>query len=221
MLKIPWLGRGLSKVVKLRERGLCTNSACGSAGGSRGSRWDGTPTRSRRFAPAVRVKKRTATTIEIKVVAVRGRFGNADDVIVEEPRSTPSMRRIDGVDATDLISTMRPRRRPPPRQPPGKTMDIRARASNVRGAGPWSAPLQATALLKPNAFYGGDCGEFSWRQTPETVTCVIELPKGRKDVVVEAARDTLTAGLKASRSSTKRGSCGPWRRRGGRLSTAP
>ena len=74
-------------------------------------------------------------------------------------------------------------------------MDIRARASNVRGAGPWSAPLQATALLKPNAFHGGDCGEFSWRQTPETVTCVIELPRGRKDVVVEATRDTLTAGL--------------------------
>ena len=78
---------------------------------------------------------------------------------------------------------------------PGASIDIRARASNVRGAGPWSAPLQATALLKPNAFHGGDCGEFSWRQTPETVTCVIELPRGRKDVVVEATRETLTAGL--------------------------
>ena len=78
---------------------------------------------------------------------------------------------------------------------PGASLDIRARASNVRGAGPWSAPLQATALLKPNAFHGGDCGEFSWRQTPETVTCVIELPRGRKDVVVEATSDTLTAGL--------------------------
>ena len=65
----------------------------------------------------------------------------------------------------------------------------------MRGAGPWSVPLQATALLKPNAFYGGDCGEFSWRQTPETVTCVIDMPKGRKDVIVDATSETLTAGL--------------------------
>ena len=73
MLKIPWLGRGLSKVVKLSREGplyklgvwLCRRLARGSWC----SRWDATPTRSR-FAPAVRVKKRTATTIEIKVKVV-------------------------------------------------------------------------------------------------------------------------------------------------------
>ena len=103
---------------------------------------------------------------------------------------------------------------------PGSSIDIRARASNVRGAGPWSAPLQATALLKPNAFYGGDCGEFSWRQTPETVTCVIELPKGRKDVVVEATRETLTAGLGDVAFFDGARLLRPVARRGGRLLTA-
>ena len=185
MLKIPWLGRGLSKVVKLSREGplykfgvwLCRRLARVTMGRHAYAK----PI----CAPAVRIKKRTATTIEIKVVAVRGRFGNADDVIVES--------RVDGVwtpltyDASTKTATAA--------TTPGASMDIRARASNVRGAGPWSAPLQATALLKPNAFHGGDCGEFSWRQTPETVTCVIELPRGRKDVVVEATSDTLTAGL--------------------------
>ena len=185
MLKIPWLGRGLSKVVKLSREGplykfgvwLCRRLARVTMGRHAYAK----PI----CAPAVRIKKRTATTIEIKVVAVRGRFGNADDVIVES--------RVDGVwtpltyDASTKTATAA--------TTPGSSIDIRARASNVRGAGPWSAPLQATALLKPNAFHGGDCGEFSWRQTPETVTCVIELPRGRKDVVVEATSDTLTAGL--------------------------
>ena len=120
-------------------------------------------------------------------MAVRGRFGNADDVILES-RSDDGAWTPLTYSATEKTATAS--------TTPGKTMDIRARASNVRGAGPWSAPLQATALLKPNAFHGGDCGEFSWRQTPETVTCVIELPKGRKDVVVDATRDTLTAGLR-------------------------
>ena len=185
MLKIPWLGRGLSKVGKLSRQGplyklgvwLCRRLARVTMGRHAYAK----PI----CAPAVRIKKRTATAIEIKVVAVRGRFGNADDVIVES--------RVDGVwtpltyDASTKTATAA--------TTPGSSIDIRARASNVRGAGPWSAPLQATALLKPNAFYGGDCGEFSWRQTPETVTCVIELPRGRKDVVVEATRETLTAGL--------------------------
>ena len=185
MLKIPWLGRGLSKVVKLSRQGplyklgvwLCRRLARVTMGRHAYAK----PI----CAPAVRIKKRTATTIEIKVVAVRGRFGNADDVIVES--------RVDGVwtpltyDASTKTATAA--------TTPGSSIDIRARASNVRGAGPWSAPLQATALLKPNAFHGGDCGEFSWRQTPETVTCVIELPRGRKDVVVNATSDTLTAGL--------------------------
>ena len=186
MLKIPWLGRGLSKVVKLSREGplyklgvwLCRRLARVTMGRHAYAK----PI----CAPAVRIKKRTATSIEVKVVAVRGRFGNADDVIVES--------RVDGVwtpltyDASTKTATAA--------TTPGSSIDIRARASNVRGAGPWSAPLQATALLKPNAFHGGDCGEFSWRQTPETVTCVIALPKGRKDVVVEATRETLTAGLK-------------------------
>ena len=185
MLKIPWLGRGLSKVGKLSRQGplyklgvwLCRRLARVTMGRHAYAK----PI----CAPAVRIKKRTATTIEIKIVAVRGRFGNADDVIVES--------RVDGVwtpltyDASTKTATAA--------TTPGSSIDIRARASNVRGAGPWSAPLQATALLKPNAFHGGDCGEFSWRQTPETVTCVIELPKCRKDVVVEATRETLTAGL--------------------------
>ena len=185
MLKIPWLGRGLSKVVKLSREGplyklgvwLCRRLARVTMGRHAYAK----PI----CAPAVRIKKRTATTIEIKVVAVRGRFGNADDVIVES--------RVDGVwtpltyDASTKTATAA--------TTPGSSIDIRARASNVRGAGPWSAPLQATALLKPNAFHGGDCGEFSWRQTPETVTCVIALPRGRKDVVVEATSETLTAGL--------------------------
>ena len=186
MLKIPWLGRGLSKVVKLSREGplyklgvwLCRRLARVTMGRHAYVK----PI----CAPAIRIKKRTATTIEIKIVAVRGRFGNADDVIVES--------RVDGAwtpltyNATEKTATAS--------TTPGSSIDIRARASNVRGAGPWSAPLQATALLKPNAFYGGDCGEFSWRQTPETVTCVIELPRGRRDVVVEATRETLTAGLK-------------------------
>jgi len=185
MLKIPWLGRGLSKVVKLSRQGplykfgvwLCRRLARVTMGRHAYAK----PI----CAPAVRIKKRTATSIEVKVVAVRGRFGNADDVIVES--------RVDGVwtpltyDASTKTATAA--------TTPGSSIDIRARASNVRGAGPWSAPLQATALLKPNAFHGGDCGEFSWRQTPETVTCVIELPRGRKDVVVEATSETLTAGL--------------------------
>ena len=185
MLKIPWLGRGLSKVVKLSREGplykfgvwLCRRLARVTMGRHAYAK----PI----CAPAVRIKRRTATSIEVKVVAVRGRFGNADDVIVES--------RVDGVwtpltyNATEKTATAS--------TTPGKTMDIRARASNVRGAGPWSSPIKATALLKPNAFHGGDCGEFSWRQTPETVTCVIELPRGRKDVVVEATSDTLTAGL--------------------------
>ena len=185
MLKIPWLGRGLSKVVKLSREGplyklgvwLCRRLARVTMGRHAYAK----PI----CAPAVRIKKRTATTIEIKVVAVRGRFGNADDVIVEscvDGAWTPLT--YDSTTKTATASTT-----------PGSSIDIRARASNVRGAGPWSAPLQATALLKPNAFHGGDCGEFSWRQTPETVTCVIELPRGRKDVVVDATRDTLTAGL--------------------------
>ena len=83
MLKIPWLGRGLSKVVKLSREGplyklgvwLCRRLARVTMGRHAYAK----PT----LAPAVRVKKRTATTIEVKVVAVRGRFGNADDVIVE------------------------------------------------------------------------------------------------------------------------------------------
>ena len=122
-------------------------------------------------------QERAVNLISTQVVAVRGRFGNADDVIVE-------CRSDDGAwtpltyNATEKTATAA--------TSPGASMDIRARASNVRGAGPWSAPLQATALLKPNAFYGGDCGEFSWRQTPETVTCVIDLPRvaARGDVVV-------------------------------------
>ena len=83
MLKIPWLGRGLSKVVKLSREGplyklgvwLCRRLARVTMG----RRAYAKPS----IAPAVRVKKRTATAIEVKVVAVRGRFGNADDVIVE------------------------------------------------------------------------------------------------------------------------------------------
>ena len=133
------------------------------------------------------IQERAVNLISIQVVAVRGRFGNADDVIVESRADDGAWTPLtyNPTEKTATAATT-----------PGASLDIRARASNVRGAGPWSVPLQATALLKPNAFYGGDCGEFSWRQTPETVTCVIALPTGRKDVVVEATRDTLTAGLK-------------------------
>jgi len=83
MLKIPWLGRGLSKVVKLSREGplykfgvwLCRRLARVTLGRHAYTK--------PMLAPAVRIKKRTATAIEVKVVAVRGRFGNADDVIVE------------------------------------------------------------------------------------------------------------------------------------------
>ena len=177
MLKIPWLGRGLSKVGKLSRQGplyklgvwLCRRLARVTMGRHAYAK----PI----CAPAVRIKKRTATTIEIKIVAVRGRFGNADDVIVESRADDGAWTPLT-YDASTKTATAA--------TTPGSSIDIRARASNVRGAGPWSAPLQATALLKPNAFHGGDCGEFSWRQTPETVTCVIELPSGaaRGDVVV-------------------------------------
>ena len=69
MLKIPWLGRGLSKVVKLSREGplyklgvwLCRRLARVTMGRHAYAK----PI----CAPAVRIKKRTATTIEIKVVA--------------------------------------------------------------------------------------------------------------------------------------------------------
>ena len=69
MLKIPWLGRGLSKVVKLSREGplyklgvwLCRRLARVTMGRHAYAK----PI----CAPAVRVKKRTATSIEVKVVA--------------------------------------------------------------------------------------------------------------------------------------------------------
>ena len=69
MLKIPWLGRGLSKVVKLSRDGplyklgvwLCRRLARVTMGRHAYAK----PS----IAPAVRVKKRTATAIEVKVVA--------------------------------------------------------------------------------------------------------------------------------------------------------
>ena len=69
MLKIPWLGRGLSKVVKLSREGplyklgvwLCRRLARATMGRHAYAK----PI----CAPAVRIKKRTATSIEIKVVA--------------------------------------------------------------------------------------------------------------------------------------------------------
>ena len=69
MLKIPWLGRGLSKVVKLSREGplyklgvwLCRRLARVTMGRHAYAK----PS----LAPAVRVKKRTATAIEVKVVA--------------------------------------------------------------------------------------------------------------------------------------------------------
>ena len=69
MLKIPWLGRGLSKVVKLSREGplykfgvwLCRRLARVVFG----RRAYAKPT----LPPAIRIKKRTATAIEVKVVA--------------------------------------------------------------------------------------------------------------------------------------------------------
>ena len=69
MLKIPWLGRGLSKVVKLSREGplyklgvwLCRRLARVTMGRHAYAK----PI----CAPAVRIKKRTATAIEVKVVA--------------------------------------------------------------------------------------------------------------------------------------------------------
>ena len=69
MLKIPWLGRGLSKVGKLSRQGplyklgvwLCRRLARVTMGRHAYTK----PI----CAPAVRIKKRTATAIEVKVVA--------------------------------------------------------------------------------------------------------------------------------------------------------
>ena len=69
MLKIPWLGRGLSKVAKLSREGplykfgvwLCRRLARVTMGRHAYAK----PI----CAPAVRIKKRTATAIEVKAVA--------------------------------------------------------------------------------------------------------------------------------------------------------
>lgn len=190
MLKVPWFGRGMSKIVKLSRRGplyklgvwVCRRLSRVVLG----RRAYAQPT----LAPAVGVKRRAATIIEVKVVAARGRYGNRDDVVVESRSADGAWTHsiYDAATKTATVTTA-----------PGASVDVRAKASNVRGAGPWSQPLQARALLQPNAQHGGDCGDFSWRQTPETVTCVIEVPRGTtvRDVVVDASNDALTASLKA------------------------
>ena len=69
MLKIPWLGRGLSKVVKLSREGPLYKLGvwvCRRLGRVVFGRHAYTKPM---LPPAVRIKKRTATTIEIKVVA--------------------------------------------------------------------------------------------------------------------------------------------------------
>ena len=156
MLKIPWLGRGLSKVVKLSREGplykfgvwLCRRLARVTMGRHAYAK----PI----CAPAVRVKKRTATSIEVKVVAVRGRFGNADDVIVEscvDGAWTPLT--YDSTTKTATASTT-----------PGSSIDIRARASNVRGAGPGRLRSKRRLYSSRTPFMAATAANFPGARRP-------------------------------------------------------